>query len=88
MPSDTEAEPVAPSITSQEEEDDQDYLDRLFPKGLTVDEAVRKREWLALPRETRASIRRLHKIMGHKPKAVMAVIMKATRVPEAHLNGA
>ena len=68
-------EPKVPLIMGEDAEKEQDYLDQLFPKGRTVHEATRRKEWLSLPRETRAAIRRLHKMMGHKPRSIMAVIM-------------
>ena len=75
-----------PLVMGEEEEKEHYYLHQLFPKGLTVDEAVREKELLSLPKETRAAIRRLHNMLGHKPRSIMAVIMKATGVPEDHIR--
>ena len=40
----------------------------------------RRRDWLALPSETRASIRHLHTMVGHEPKAVTVHIMQEAAV--------
>ena len=39
--------------------------------GMTDAEQLRKKEWLQIPRLARQALRRLHHMLGHKPKAVM-----------------
>ena len=62
------------------EEQEQQFMDQLTLDGFLHFEEDRRREWLVLPRETLASIRRLHTMIGHKPKAVMVHIMKGAAV--------
>ncbi|MDA8584109.1 hypothetical protein N9L68_07730 [bacterium] len=50
----TEAEVTEPSVTlimGEEEEKEHYYLDHVFPRGLTVDEAVRQKAWLTSPKK-------------------------------------
>ena len=55
-------------------------MDQVRLDGFPPFEEDLRREWLALPRESRASIRSLHTMIGHKPKAVIVQIMKGAAV--------
>ncbi len=48
-----------------------ELLDGLHLEGLPEDEQKRRAEWLKLPRATRASMRRFHKMVLQKPTPVM-----------------
>ena len=47
--------------------------------GFPKDEQARRQAWMEIPRETRAAIRRLHHISGHKPVSVMLHLLKGAR---------
>ena len=48
---------------------------------MTDDEQMRKKDWLKIPRQARQALRRLHHMLGHKPKAVMQQVLKAGGAP-------
>ena len=55
--------------------------------GMTDAEELRKKEWLQIPRQARQALRRLHHMLGHKPKAVMRQVLKAGGAPPEQLAG-
>ena len=59
------------------EEMEQEELDQFVLPGMTDAEQLRKKEWLQIPRQARQALRRLHHMLGHKPKAVMRQVLKA-----------
>ena len=59
--------PMGPHLDPQAEQESE-LLDSLQMVGFPKDEEARRQAWMSLPRETRAAIRRLHHISGHKPK--------------------
>ena len=50
-------------------------------------EQARRDAWLKLPRSLRSAIRRLHVMIGHKPKDVMIQIMKGAKVDPETIKG-
>ena len=59
-----------------------ELLGGLHHEGFPEDAQERRAESLKLPRATRASIRRLHTMLLHKPTPVMIQIMKGAGVAE------
>ena len=55
--------------------------------GMTDAEQLRKKERLQIPRQARQALRRLHHMLGHKPKAVMRQVLKAGGAPKEQLAG-
>ena len=53
-----------------------------FPKN----EADRRIQWAKLPRRTRAAIRRLHNMLGHKPNKVLEQIMSGSKAPQEFVD--
>ena len=51
-------------------------LDSLVFAGLPKDEYERRKAWMSLPRSARAAVRRMHRMLMHKPKSVMLHILK------------
>ena len=62
-------------------------LDSLRLDGFPEHEQQRREAWLRLPREARASLRRLHTMIGHKPKAVMVQILRGARADPNLIEG-
>ena len=60
-------------------EEESEFLDSLQMVGFPKDEQARRQAWMEIPRETRAAIRRLHHISGHKPVSVMLHLLKGAR---------
>jgi len=54
-------------------------LDSLVLVGFPEEEYKRRKAWLSLPRTARAAIRRMHRMLSHKPKSVMLHILKGAR---------
>ena len=69
------------------EEMEQEKLDQFVLPGMTDAEQLRKKEWLQIPRQARQALRRLHHMLGHKPKAVMRQVLKAGGAPPEQLAG-
>ena len=63
------------------EEMEQEELNQFVLPGMTDAEQLRKKEWLQIPRQARQALRRLHHMLGHKPKAVMRQVLKAGGAP-------
>ena len=61
------------------EEQEQEMLDSLVLVGFPKDEYQRRKAWLSLPRSARAAIRRMHRMLSHKPRSVMLHILKGAR---------
>ena len=74
--------------TTQLEEDEQNLLDEMPLPGMPQDEAERRRLWAEIPRRARAAIRRMHRMIGHKPKAVLLQILKGARASNEYINAA
>ena len=70
------------------EEEEQNLLDEMPLPGMPQDEAERRRLWAGIPRRARAAIRRMHRMIGHKPKAVLLQILKGSRASEEYINAA
>ena len=58
---------------------DAELLDDLPLEGFPVEEAERRKAWSRVPRKARIAIRRLHNMIGHKPKDVMLQILKGAK---------
>ena len=67
------------SKLSKAAEREMELLDSLKLVGFPNSEQARREAWMKLPREARASIRRLHISIGHKPRAVMTQIMRGAK---------
>ena len=57
-------------------------LDAMPLPGTPVDEAERRRSWIALPLRERAAIRRMHRQFGHPSSTVVVQILRARAPPE------
>ena len=75
---DDDSKPMGPHLDKQAEQESE-FLDSLQMSGFPKDEAERRQAWMALPCETRAAIRRLHHISGHKPTSVMLHLLRGAR---------
>ena len=74
------AETVPPVTNMPDaEEREQEMLDSLVLVGFPEEEYKRRKAWLSLPRTARAAIRRMHRMLSHKPKSVMLHILKGAR---------
>ena len=80
-------QPVPGTELPEAEEMEQDELDSFVLPGITDAEQLRKKEWLHIPRQARQALRRLHHMLGHKPKAVMRQVLKAGGAPPEQLAG-
>ena len=74
-------QPVPGTELPVAEEMEQEELDQFVLPGMTHAEQLRKKEWLQIPRQARQALRRLHHMLGHKPKAVMRQVLKAGGAP-------
>ena len=77
-PNDDDMKPMGTRLDDKAEQESE-LLDSLVMCGFPKDEAARLEAWMALPRETRAAIRRLHHISGHKPVTVMLHLLRGAR---------
>ena len=78
-------QPVPGTELPEAEEMEQEELDQFVLPGMTDAEQLRKKEWLQIPRQARQSLRRLHHMLGHKPKAFMRQVLKAGGAPPEQL---
>ena len=60
---------------------EKDLLDAMTLLGTPVDEAERRRSWIALPLRVRTAIRRMHRQFGHPSPTVLVQILRAARAP-------
>ena len=67
--------PATATLPSNEEKE-QEMMDSLVLVGFPKEEYQRRKAWLSLPRSARAAIRRMHRMLSHKPKSVMLHILK------------
>ena len=58
---------------------EKDLLDAMPLPGTQVDEAERRRFWIALPMRVRTAIRRMHRQFGHPSSTVLVQILRAAR---------
>ena len=66
-------------------EDEMEFLDSLKIEGFPEGEAQRRKAWIELPRATRAAIRRMHHLIGHKSHSVLVHLLRGARDrQEAH----
>ena len=89
-PIDDATEPEGPAIGSElnpAAEREQEFLDSLKLVGFPDHEQARRDAWLKVPRPARAAVRRLHVMIGHKPRAVMVQIMRGARASQALIEG-
>ena len=75
-----EREVIGKNVTTAVEKE-QEFLDSLQADGFPEDEQKRRTMWLKVPRATRMAIRRMHKMLHHKPKAVMLQVLKGVTYP-------
>ena len=55
--------------------------------GFPEDEAQRRKAWMELPRATRAAIRRMHHLIGHKSNSVLIHRLRGARVVKRLIDG-
>ena len=65
-----------------------DLLDVLPLAGWPREEGERRRHWLKFPRIVRIAIRRLHMMLGHKPKDVMVQVLRGAKAPREVIDAA
>eukprot|EP00971_Amphidinium_carterae_P352490 6492618-Amphidinium_carterae.1 len=82
-----EEDDANPIITEQAEQE-AEVLENLPMPGHPQEESERRRKWLSLPRTVRAAIRRLHRMLGYKPSAVLVRILKGARASEEWIQAA
>ena len=82
-PTGDSGQPVPGTEWPEAEEMEQEELDKLVLPFMTDAEQLRKKEWL----QARQALRRLHHMLGHKPKAVMRQVLKAGGAPPEQLAG-
>ena len=58
---------------------EKDLLDAMPLRGTPIDEAERRRSWIALPMRVRTAIRRMHRQFGHPSSTVLVQILRAAR---------
>ena len=80
-------QPVPGTELPEADEMEQEELEKFVLPGMTDAEQLRKKEWLQIPRQARQALRRLHHMLGHKPKAVMRQVLKAGGAPPEQLAG-
>ena len=68
-------------------EREQEMLDSLEIVGFPKEEAARRKAWMQLPRVTRASIRRLHKMLRHARVPVMLQILRGAGADAEIIKG-
>ena len=54
--------------------------------GTPVDEAERRRSWIALPFRVRTATRRMHRQFGHPSPTVLVQILRAARAPPEYIQ--
>ena len=86
-PTGDSGQPVPGTELPEAEEMEQEELDQFVLPGMTDAEQLRKKEWLQIPRQARQALRRLHHMLGHKPKSVMRQVLKAGGAPPEQLAG-
>ena len=65
---------------------EKDLLDAMPLPGTLVDEAERRRAWIALPLRVRTAIRRMHRQFGHPSSTVLVQILRAARAPPEYIR--
>ena len=65
---------------------EKDLLDAMPLPGTPVDEAERRRAWVALPLRVRTAIRRMHRQFGHPSSTVLVQILRAARAPPEYIQ--
>ena len=73
-------------LLSDEAEKEQEFSDKLRLPGMTIDMQEKRAEWLTVPREVRAAIRRMHHMIGHKSNAVLEQSFKATGTSQKEIR--
>ena len=64
-----------------------EFLDSLKMKGFPEDEAQGGRAWMELSRATRAAIRRMHHLIGHKLSSVLVHLLRGARADKRLIDG-
>ena len=64
-----------------------EFLDALKMKASPEDEAQRRKAWMELPRATRAAIRRMHHLIGHKSNSVLVHMLRGARADKRLIDG-
>ncbi len=69
-------------------EKEMELLDGLPWPGKPADDAERHKAWMSLPRKARAAVRRLHHMLGHKPREVILHVLTGARAPQEYIDAA
>ena len=78
--------PIGKNI-SKVAEDKMVFLDGRKMKVFPQDEAQRRKAWMELPRATRAAIRRMHHMIGHKSNSVPIHLPRVARADQRLIDG-
>ena len=73
-------------VLSKAVDREKDLLDAMPLPGTPVDEAERRRSWIALPLRVRTGIRRMHRQFGHPSSTVLVQILRAARAPPEYIQ--
>ena len=65
---------------------EKDLLDAVPLPGTPVDEAERRRAWIALPLRVRTATRRMHRQFGHPSSTVLVQNLRAARAPPEYIQ--
>ena len=65
---------------------EKDLLHAMPLPGTPVDEAERRRAWIAQPLRVRTAIRRMHRQFGHPSSTVLVQILRAARAPPEYIR--
>ena len=65
---------------------EKELLDAMPLLGTPVDEAGRRRSWIALPLRVRTAIRRMHRQFGHPSSTVLVQILRAAWAPPEYIQ--
>ena len=79
--------PAIGARLSDPAEKEHTQLDSLRLDGFPEHKQQRREAWLKLPREARGSLKRLHVMIGHKPKAVMVQILRGAEAVSSLIEG-
>ena len=82
----TDTPPVIGQILTDTAEKEAEYLDGLKLDCFPVDELERRKAWMSIPRATRAAIRRMHHMLGHKPNSVPIQLLKGARADKGLID--
>ena len=65
---------------------EKDLLDAMPLPGTPVDEAERRRAWIAIPLRVRTATRRMHRQFGHPSSTALVQILRAAGAPPEYIQ--